>query len=120
MVAEHGRKPESDSYPRGLHHEQLPGCTTYCICSAHSIEVQPAGSLRANVAHAVLEVDRRHRRGISPPELSNDVVSRKPGVRLLEFVRNQQFRGVESLHLWHDQVLVRGTLVTQGAPAANS
>src|ERR1700682_1930957 len=67
-------------------------------------------------------MNRPHYRGICPPELSDDLVARQPGVRLLDFVCHEQFECVESGVLGN-QVLVwrdtgdpwraRGELVVQ-------
>lgn len=59
-----------------------------------------------NAVHSVHDIDRRHDRGIRPPEFPDDLVAGKPGVGLLEFVSHQQFGRIDPRVL-DDQMLVR-------------
>src|ERR1035438_10023241 len=62
-------------------------------------------SLGADVAHAVLDVDRRHDCGIRPPEFLDESVVGEPGERLFEFVSHQQFGSVDGA-VFGNQMLV--------------
>ena len=50
-----------------------------------------AGTLRAHVADSILDVNDGHRGRIGPPELADDEVSGQPGMRLLQFIGQQEF-----------------------------
>ena len=79
--------------------------STQLLCSA--LFYRAGRGLGADTADSILDVDWGHYGWIGPPEFLDVLVSRKPGVRLLELVSYQKF-GSENGAVFGDQVLVLG------------
>src|SRR5271166_3703528 len=61
-----------------------------------------SGTLGANIAHCILDVNDGHRSRISPPKPADDAVSGQPGMRLLEFISQQEFSAIQRQAFGHD------------------